>query len=77
MRDNISHNLGLVNGYFFGMIMGDTADELPTSNSFGGAAEDIERSLRQFNTTGILRLNFNCNREGLVEPWRATELFRR
>ena len=58
MRPCYSNQLGLVNGYFFGII---THPEMrlatQTSDALGGAAEDIERSIRYYAHSGILRLN--------------------
>ena len=58
LRDQVSSQLGLVNGYLFGVIVCGLRRATPTSDSVGGAAEDIERSLRYFKHSGLLRLNF-------------------
>ena len=53
--------LGLVNGYFFGVVTQSELlrDATRTSDVVGGAGEDIERSLRSFAHSGsIVRLNF-------------------
>lgn len=57
LRANISRRLGLVNGYCFGIISDPDNPKLATSDRCGGAAEDIERSLRYYQK-GILRFNF-------------------
>ena len=50
---------GLVNGYFFGVITDATvSDSTRTSDSVGGACEDVERSVRYFKHSGLVRLNF-------------------
>ena len=59
LRDNHSGQPGLICGYFFGLITtpvmrGATC----TSDAVGGAGEDVERSLRYYAHSGILRLNF-------------------
>ena len=52
---------GLVNGFCYGMIQGPRPVPLPHSDARGGAAEDVERSLRYFSYHGgILRLNWAC-----------------
>ncbi len=61
LRENVSSQVGLVNGYFFGVITCEGVDfrsMTKISNGAGGAAEDIERSLRYFQHSGICRLNF-------------------
>ena len=59
LRDNYSSCLGLVCGYFFGIITHpDLRDATRLSDAVGGAAEDIERSLRYYDHSGLLRLNF-------------------
>lgn len=59
LRANISRRLGLVNGYCFGIISDTQNPRLPISDRCGGAAEDIERSLRYYDQwKGILRFNF-------------------
>ena len=59
LRDCYSSRLGLVNGYFFGVIANqDLRGVTRTSDQVGGAAEDIERSLRYYVHSGLLRLNF-------------------
>jgi hypothetical protein len=54
----ISRKCGLVNGYFFGRIKNSTDPDLRYSDAVGGAAEDIERSVRFASLGGLLRLNF-------------------
>ena len=80
LRDNVSRKLGLINGYFFGIIHDNNAPVLKYSNEKGGAAEDIERTLRSYNHHGILRLNFACavakvwkNSGGLQDYFEDTE----
>ena len=59
LRKNISGQIGLVNGYFFGLIISDDAGTMTrTSDGMRGAAEDAERSVRYFQRSGICRLNF-------------------
>ena len=59
LRANISRRLGLVNGYCFGIISDPQNPRLIISDRCGGAAEDIERSLRYYDQwRGILRFNF-------------------
>ena len=58
LRDQVSHKLGLVNGYFFGLIHQRDNPKLSLSNRALGAAEDIERSIRYFHHRGTIRLNF-------------------
>ena len=58
LRDNISCQCGLVCGYFFGLITADCPTTTPISDSVGGAAEDIERSLRYHEHSGLCRFNF-------------------
>ncbi len=61
LRENVSSQVGLVNGYWFGVITREDVDfrsMTKISNGAGGAAEDIERSLRHFQRSGICRLNF-------------------
>ena len=60
LRDNTSRALGLVCGYFFGVIGCAHNPVLHLSDAVQGAAEDIERSLRFFHGRGIGRLNFAC-----------------
>jgi uncharacterized C2H2 Zn-finger protein len=58
LRPCVSQSLGLVNGYFFGIIT-DAAccNRTPISDRVGGSAEDVERSLRYFAASGnITRL---------------------
>ena len=59
LRENMSGAVGLVNGYFFGIITHpDLCSCTRISDAVGGAGEDIERSLRYYVHSGILRLNF-------------------
>ena len=58
LRDQVSSQLGLINGYLFGIIVCSLRAPTPISDSVGGAAEDIERSLRYFAHSCLLRLNF-------------------
>jgi hypothetical protein len=61
MRETVSAQLGQINGYFHGLIVCKwIAEPTRTSDAVGGAAEDIERSLRYFLHSGIVRLNFAC-----------------
>ena len=57
LRSTLSRRLGLVNGYFFGIIHNSRNPSLDVSDSLNGAAEDIERSLVFFHHSGILRFN--------------------
>jgi hypothetical protein len=54
LRLGLSHNLGLICGYGWGVISGSLIPRLPVSDNVGGAAEDIERSLRSFVAAGRL-----------------------
>jgi uncharacterized C2H2 Zn-finger protein len=59
LRQHVSHRLGLVNGYCYGIVVdADTSSRTPTSDQVGGAAEDVERSLRYFEDSKITRLCF-------------------
>ena len=59
LRPCVSQAPGLVNGYWFGRIIADaTKDRTPLSDRVGGAAEDVERSVRHFADAGITRLCF-------------------
>ncbi len=58
VRDNISRRVGLVCGYFFGVVHSAQSPPLTLSDGVQGAAEDVERSLRFFCHSGVLRLNF-------------------
>ena len=59
LRPYVSQAPGLVNGYWFGGIVADaTRDCTPLSDRVGGAAEDVERSIRHFANAGITRLCF-------------------
>lgn len=63
MRDTISRKLGLINGYFFGVITEAKSTDVTSlkyNDQEEGAAEDIERSLRSYCGNGIVRLNFAC-----------------
>ena len=61
LRGTASRAPGLVNGYCYGIIQGPRPVPLPHSDARGGAAEDVERSLRYFSYHGgILRLNWAC-----------------
>jgi len=58
LRHGVSTQLGLVNGYFFGLL-GHRHESLEKSTRENAAAEDIERSLRYFLADGVIvRLNF-------------------
>jgi hypothetical protein len=58
-RDNYSNQLGLICGYLFGLITNpELADATRVSDSQGGAGEDIERSLRYYAHSGLVRLCF-------------------
>jgi hypothetical protein len=82
LRANISRRLGLVNGYCFGIVSDPNNPRLSISDSCGGAAEDIERSLRYYDQCkGILRFNFATaiaktrrNTGGLQFQYRTPEL---
>ena len=55
LRPNVSTTIGLVNGYFFGLIVSEEAPRMTlTSDSVKGAAEDVERSVRYFNHCGLI-----------------------
>ena len=56
IRHNVSRQLGLVNGYFFGLINHRNNPSLEVSNRLSGAA-DIERSIVFYRHSGILRFN--------------------
>ena len=58
LRDNVSSCLGLVCGYFYGMVHDASNPQLLLSDRVQGAAEDIERSLRFYHAGGIVRLNW-------------------
>jgi hypothetical protein len=59
LRDNYSEKLGLISGYFYGLVVDPSVGEATTvSDSEGGAAEDVERSLRYYVHGGLLRLCF-------------------
>ena len=59
LSDRISGAVGLVNGYLFGVITHPALRSCTQiSDVVGGAAEDVERSLRYFSHSGIVRLNF-------------------
>ena len=59
LRDNVSSQLGLINGYFYGIIVNpDLCHATPTSDTVGGASEDVERSLIYYAHSGLTRLNF-------------------
>jgi len=59
LRDCYSAQLGLVCGYLFGIITTPELREVtPVSDTVGGAAESLERSLRYYVHSGLLRLNF-------------------
>ena len=55
LRHTASRQLGLVNGYFFGLIRQRDNPCLVVSPHLAGAAEDIERSIVFFRHSGILR----------------------
>ena len=57
LRDNMSRKIGLVNGYFFGLIHQPENPELTCSERASGAGEAIERSLRFYVHRGIIRFN--------------------
>ncbi len=60
LRDNVSHGLGLICGYFWG-VFHDAKNPTPKlSDAVQGAGEDIERSLRFYHGGGIVRINFAC-----------------
>ena len=59
LREGVSGAVGLVNGYFFGVVADATISEATrTSDTIGGACEDVERSVRYFSHSGLVRLNF-------------------
>ena len=59
LRPCVSQAPGLVNGCWFGCIVADaTKDRTPLSDRVGGAAEDVERTVRHFADAGITRLCF-------------------
>ena len=82
LRDNYSSCLGLVCGYFFGIIAHpELRNATRLSDTVGGAAEDIERSLRCYVHSGLLRLNFatacartRSNSGGLQYYYAASEV---
>jgi len=69
LRDNASRALGLVCGYWFGIIKRADNPVLHLSDAVQGAAEDIERSVRFYHGTGTVRLNFACAR---AKTWTNT-----
>jgi len=80
LRDSVSMQLGLVNGYFFGEVTHPELlrDATRTSDAVCGAGEDIERSVRCFVHSGIVRLNFaaagaktKCNAGGLQHHYKS------
>ena len=80
LRDNVSGQLGLINGYLFGVIVCGLRVSTPISDLVGGAAEDIERSLRYFAHSGLARLNFatacartRTNAGGLQDHYASDE----
>ena len=58
LRENVSDALGLINGHFYGLIAGRDCGKTPLSDNHGGAAEDVERSLRHYLDRGLVRLNW-------------------
>ena len=58
LRDNVSDALGLINGHFYGIITGRDCGKTRISDSHGGAAEDVERSLRYYLDRGVVRMNW-------------------
>ena len=61
LRDTVSTCPGLVNGYFFGVVTSERAQQMtPVSDTVGGAGEDVERTLRYYEAGGVLRMNFAC-----------------
>jgi len=81
LRGNVSEKAGLICGYFFGIITNsDIRDATKTSDLVGGAAEDVERSLRYYVHSGLVRLNFatacaktKCNAGGLQHYYHSNE----
>ena len=57
LRDIVSRKLGLINGYFFGLVHKPGNPQLTLSDKVAGAGEDIERSLRYYVHSGLLLLN--------------------
>ena len=57
LNNTVSRKLGLVNGFVFGLVHARGLPQLSISNGIGGAAEDIERSVRFFAHSGLLRFN--------------------
>ena len=57
LRDNASRKLGLVNGYDYGMVKHIDIPALAFSDNTSGTAEPIERNVRFYGHSGILRLN--------------------
>jgi uncharacterized C2H2 Zn-finger protein len=59
LRPTLSRRLGLVCGYFFGLVLPfSPLPRLVVTDALGGASEDVERSLRHFVGGGVLRLCF-------------------
>ena len=62
LREAMPTCAGLVNGYFYGVVTSERAHQMTSvSDNAGGAAEDIERTLRYHSIMGgVCRLNFAC-----------------
>ena len=61
LRETVSSCPGLVNGYFYGVVTSELARHMtPVSDKLGGAAEDVERTVRYHSAGGLCRLNFAC-----------------
>ena len=82
LRETVSTCAGLVNGYFYGVVTSERAHQMTSvSDNAGGAAEDIERTLRYHSIMGgVCRLNFACavartqtNEGGLQMHYRSRE----
>ena len=84
MTTTVSRRLGLINGYFFGLVKDRTTPELAVSDPLQGAAEDVERSLRHYRCHGIMRLCWAtcvaktwCNEGGLQSSFCGNPAARR
>ncbi len=62
LRENVSNQIGLCNGHFYGVVKCARVEEPQTtrlSDAVFGAAEDIERSVRMFvHCGGLVRVNW-------------------
>jgi hypothetical protein len=66
LAPSVSDRPGLVCGYFFGVILASDLPILRYSDAVGGAAEDVERSVRFYCHSGLRRLMFA---QALAKTW--------